>query len=91
MGHLLGHDVRLGPTTPSASDAMAAGEGIETMLSLRCIETTPPMVAALPAAHLDADLETLLWSTVNSFHRSAAQIQRTIDANEEAQKRMQKE
>jgi hypothetical protein len=54
MGHLLGHGVRLGPTTPSATDAMAAGEGIETMLSLRCIMTTLPMTAALSATHLAA-------------------------------------
>jgi hypothetical protein len=54
MGHLLGHGVRLGLTTGSACDAMAAGEGIETMLSLRCIMTTLPMTAALSAAHLAA-------------------------------------
>jgi hypothetical protein len=33
MGHLLGHAVRFGV----ADDVMAAGEGIETMLSLRCV------------------------------------------------------
>jgi hypothetical protein len=54
MGHLLGHAVRLGPSIGSACDAMAAGEGIETMLSLRCILTTLPMAAALSAAHLAA-------------------------------------
>ena len=54
MGHLLGHAVRLGQTTRNAGDAMAAGEGIETILSLRCIMTTLPMVAALSAAHLAA-------------------------------------
>jgi hypothetical protein len=54
MGHLLGHGVRLGPTTGSTCDAMAAGEGIETMLSLRCIMTTLPMTAALSATHLAA-------------------------------------
>ena len=54
MGHLLGHGVRLGLTTGSACDAMAAGEGIETMLSLRCIMTTLPMTAALSSAHLAA-------------------------------------
>ena len=35
---------------------MAAGEGIETMLSLRCVLPTMPMVAALSAAHLAAIL-----------------------------------
>jgi hypothetical protein len=52
MGHLLGHAVRFGP----ASDVMAAGEGIETMLSLRCVIPGMPMVAALSAAHLAAIL-----------------------------------
>ena len=49
------------------------------------------LTGTLTDTRLDADLETLLWSTVNSFHRAAAQIQRTLDANEEAQKRSQKE
>jgi hypothetical protein len=52
MGYLLGHAVRFGP----ASDVMAAGEGIETMLSLRCVMPDMPMVAALSAAHLGAIL-----------------------------------
>jgi hypothetical protein len=39
-----------------AQDVMAAGEGIETMLSLRVVLPTMPMVAALSAAHLAAIL-----------------------------------
>jgi len=53
MGPLLGNGVRLGQTTGNDC-AMAAGEGIETMLSLRCILTTLPMTAALSGAHLAA-------------------------------------
>ncbi len=52
MGHLLGHGVRFGV----ANDVMAAGEGIETMLSLRSVLPTMPMVAALSANHLAAIL-----------------------------------
>jgi hypothetical protein len=52
MGHLLGHAVRFGPS----GDVMAAGEGIETMLSLRCAMPSMAMVAALSAAHLAAIL-----------------------------------
>ncbi|MGD0104743.1 MAG: toprim domain-containing protein [Rhodopila sp.] len=48
MGHLLGHAVRFG----TADAVMAAGEGIETMLSLRQIMPTLPLAAALSAAHL---------------------------------------
>jgi hypothetical protein len=52
MGHLLGNAVRFG----IADDVMAAGEGIETILSLRCVMPTMPMNAALSAAHLAAIL-----------------------------------
>lgn len=48
MGQLLGHAVRFG----LADNVIAAGEGIETMLSLRMVLPTMPMVAALSAAHL---------------------------------------
>jgi hypothetical protein len=50
MGDLLGNAVRFG----AANDVLAAGEGIETMLSLRCLLPTLPMTAALSANHLAA-------------------------------------
>jgi hypothetical protein len=50
MGDLLGHAVRFGV----ARDVLAAGEGIETMLSLRMALPRLPMVAALSSAHLAA-------------------------------------
>jgi len=52
MGHLFGHGVRFG----GAADVMAAGEGIETMLSLRVALPHLPMIAALSANHLAAIL-----------------------------------
>jgi hypothetical protein len=51
MGDLLGNSVRFGATD---DDVLAAGEGIETMLSLRCVLPTMPMAAALSANHLSA-------------------------------------
>lgn len=48
MGHLLGNAVRFGV----AGEMKAAGEGIETILSLRCVLPTMPMVAALSSVHL---------------------------------------
>lgn len=50
MGGLLGHAVRFGV----AGDVLAVGEGIETMLSLRCALPAMPMAAALSASHLAA-------------------------------------
>jgi hypothetical protein len=52
MGALLGNAVRF----DVAHNVLAAGEGIETMLSLRCVMPTMPMLAALSAAHLAAIL-----------------------------------
>jgi hypothetical protein len=51
MGDLLGNAVRFGS---AADDVLVAGEGIETMLSLRCVLPTLPMAAALSANHLAA-------------------------------------
>ena len=50
MGGLLGHAVRFG----AADDVLAVGEGIETILSLRCALPAMPMAAALSANHLAA-------------------------------------
>ena len=50
MGQLLGNGVRFG----AARDVLAAGEGIETVLSLRCALPRLPMIAALSANHLAA-------------------------------------
>jgi hypothetical protein len=50
LGRLLGHGVRLG----GDARIMAAGEGIETMLSLREILPHLPAIAALSASHLAA-------------------------------------
>jgi len=51
MGDLLGNAVRFGMTD---DDVLVAGEGIETMLSLRCVLPSTPMAAALSANHLAA-------------------------------------
>ena len=50
MGNLLGNGVRIGKT----ADLLAAGEGLETMLSLRMALPDLPMIAALSASHLAA-------------------------------------
>ncbi len=50
MGHLLGHGVRFGIAAP----VMAAGEGIESTLSLYAAVPTLPSIAALSSAHLAA-------------------------------------
>ncbi len=48
-------------------------------------------VATLSDTRLEPDLEDMLWSTVNLFHRAVARIERELDDNEQAQRRGQKE
>jgi hypothetical protein len=50
MGNILGNAIRFG----HAQDVMAAGEGIETMLSLREVLPTLPLAAATSSSHLTA-------------------------------------
>lgn len=52
MGNILGNAVRFG----TADDVLIAGEGIETMLSLRQVLSTMPIAAATSSAHLAAIL-----------------------------------
>lgn len=50
LGSLLGNGVRFG----RARDVLLAGEGIETVLSLKSVLPAMPMIAALSASHLAA-------------------------------------
>lgn len=54
MGDLLGSGVRFGMRLDGPSPVIAAGEGLETMMSLRMVMPTMPMIAGLSANHLAA-------------------------------------
>ncbi|MGB3832251.1 MAG: DUF2493 domain-containing protein [Mesorhizobium sp.] len=48
-------------------------------------------VATLSGTRLEPDLDELLWGTVNLFHRAASRVERELDDNEQAQRRLQNE
>ena len=50
LGNLLGNGVRFG----KATDVLAAGEGVETMLALKSVLPSLPVIAGLSANHLAA-------------------------------------
>jgi phage/plasmid primase-like uncharacterized protein len=54
LGLLLGRAVRFGSMSTSGNGLLLAGEGIETMLSLRCVLPAMPIAAALSAGNLTA-------------------------------------
>jgi hypothetical protein len=47
--------------------------------------------AMLTGTRLEDDLADLLWSLVNLFHRAIGRVERTLDINEQAQRRSQAE
>jgi SLOG family YspA-like protein len=49
------------------------------------------LVSTLGDTRLEPDLDDLLWSIVNVFHRAAGRIARDLDDNEQAQHRSQRE
>lgn len=49
------------------------------------------LVATLSDTRLEPDLDDLLWSTVNLFHRAVDRIERQLDNNEQAQQKSQRE
>jgi SLOG family YspA-like protein len=49
------------------------------------------LVSTFSDTRLEPDLEDLLWSTVNLFHRAVDRIELELDDNEQAQRRSQKE
>src|SRR5260370_33872224 len=48
------------------------------------------LVSTLSDTRLEPDLDDLLWSTVNLFHRATDRIERELDDNEQAQQRSQR-
>jgi hypothetical protein len=49
------------------------------------------LVSTLSDTRLEPDLDDLLWSAVNLFHRATDRIERELDDNEQAQQRSQRE
>src|SRR6266446_6708654 len=49
------------------------------------------MVLTFSDTRLEPDLDDLLWSTVNLFHRAVERIERELDDNEQAQRKSQRE
>ncbi len=81
MGQLLGNGVRFGV----AHEVLAAGEGLETMLSLRTVLPTMPIVAALSSNHLAALLLPAglrrLYVAVDDDHAGRHAVERIASVN----------
>jgi len=54
-------------------------------------DTFDALASMVQETRLEPDLEDLLWGQVNLFHRAADRVERALDDNEQAQKRLQRE
>jgi len=76
---------------PSVDEADPRPVPEDPVLAGTITEIFDILVSSLADTSLDAELGELLWSTVNSFHRAAARLERQLDENEQGQRRLQKE
>ncbi|MDU9006922.1 IncP-type conjugal transfer protein TraG [Sedimentitalea todarodis] len=63
----------------------------DRLIAVAVADIFDALVATMADTSLDADLDEMLWSTVNMFHRATDRIERKLDDNEQAQKRRQRE
>ena len=54
-------------------------------------DTFDAMVSTLEDTRLEPDLEDLLWHMTNVFQRAVERVERELDTNEQAQRRLQRE
>ncbi len=66
---------------------LPAGEAVASAVA----DIFDALASTLNDTRLEPDLEDLLWSTVNVFHRAVSRIERELDGNEQAQLKSQKE
>ncbi|MVA20722.1 DUF2493 domain-containing protein [Agrobacterium vitis] len=62
-----------------------------SMVAAAVIDIFDALVATLGDTRLEPDLDDLLWGTVNLFHRATGRVERELDDNEQAQRRLQRE
>jgi hypothetical protein len=63
----------------------------ERAVSTALADIFDALVSTFTDTRMEPDLEDLLWSAVNIFHRAGDRVERELDSNEQAQKRSQKD
>ncbi len=84
-------DLELHGYRPSASEPDPRDCPDDALAARAAADILAVLVSAMADTALDWDLDELLWSSVNMFHRAALRIERKLDDNEQAQKRGQRE
>ena len=84
-------DLQLYGYRPAAGEADARVTPEDQVIQTAVADIFDALISTMADTSLDFDLDEILWSTVNTFHRAAERIETKLDDNEQAQKRLQRE
>lgn len=89
-GHVI-EDLELYGYRPSEDEADPRITPEDHVIQTAVADIFDALISSMADTSLDFDLDEIMWSTVNTFHRAALRIERKLDDNEQAQKRLQRE
>src|SRR5690606_33265260 len=89
-GHII-EDMQLYGYRPAEGEADPRPTPEDQAIQTAVSDIFDALISTMADTSLDFDLDEILWSTVNTFHRAAERIERKLDDNEQAQKRLQRE
>ncbi|VDC33883.1 DUF2493 domain-containing protein [Pseudogemmobacter humi] len=89
-GHII-EDMQLNGYRPAEGEADPRPTPEDQAIQTAVSDIFDALISTMADTSLDFDLDEILWSTVNTFHRAAERIERKLDDNEQAQKRLQRE
>ena len=84
-------DLQLYGYRPAAGEADPRITPDDHVIQTAVADIFDALISTMADTSLDFDLDEILWSTVNTFHRAAERIETKLDDNEQAQKRLQRE
>ena len=89
-GHVI-EDLELYGYRPSEDEADPRITPEDHVIQTAVADIFDALISSMADTSLDFDLDEIMWSTVNTFHRAVERIERKLDDNEQTQKRLQRE
>ena len=89
-GHVI-EDLELYGYRPSEDEADPRITPEDHVIQTAVADIFDALISSMADTSLDFDLDEIMWSTVNTFHRAVERIERKLDDNEQAQRRLQRE
>lgn len=76
------------PFHPAEGEADPRIQPEDQVIQTAVADIFDALISSMADTSLDSDLDEVLWTTVNTFHRAVERIERRLDDNEQGQKRL---